>query len=339
MDNGEMNIHILRGPLTESRHIVHVAVMDINRKLLASAGDSCFYTFARSTAKLLQAIPLLEFGGAERLHLDDKQIALLCASHNGEDEHARLVDHTLHSMALNETALCCGIHEPFHEPTADRLKLANEPVSPLRNNCSGKHTGMLALAQLLHFSTQSYIEITHPVQQHMLHIIADMSCISTDKIALGTDGCGVPVFAMPLEALAYAYAQLGNPVNLSDSRAAACRRIIGAISREPFYLAGTDRFDTSLIEVTHGRIIGKMGAEGIFALAIPEKSWGIALKIEDGAKRALYPAVMETLIQLKLLHEHEIEALHSFYRPDIKNCHNEVVGSIQPVAKLKWHLD
>ncbi|SFL48072.1 asparaginase [Paenibacillus sp. 1_12] len=334
-----MIIHILRGALTESRHIAHVAVMDINRKLIASAGDSCYYTFARSTAKLLQAIPLLEAGGAERLHLDDKQIALLCASHNGEDDHARMVNHTLHQLELDESALCCGVHEPFHEPTAERLKQSNQPISPLRNNCSGKHTGMLALAQILEVSTQSYIEITHPVQQRMLHIIADMSNISSEQITLGTDGCGVPVFAMPLEALAYAYAQLGNPINLSPSRAEACNRIIGAISREPYYLAGSDRFDTRLIEVTKGRIIGKMGAEGIFALCIPEKSWGIALKIEDGAKRALYPAVMETLIQLKLLQEQEIEALRSFHQPDIRNCHDQIVGSIQPNAMLKWHFD
>ncbi|MCU6795246.1 asparaginase [Paenibacillus sp. WQ 127069] len=337
MDNGELNIHIVRGALTESRHIVHLAVMDINRKLIVSAGDSTLYTFARSTAKLLQAIPLLEAGGAERLHLDDKQITLLCASHNGEDEHARLVDHTLHQLDLDESALCCEVHEPFHEPTAERLKQANQPPTPLRNNCSGKHTGMLALAQIMGVSNQSYIEINHPVQQRMLHVIADMSRMMPEQITLGTDGCGVPVFAMPLEALAFAYAQLGNPVNQSASRSEACNRIIGAISREPYYIAGSDRFDTRLIEVTNGRIIGKMGAEGLFALTIPEKSWGIALKIEDGALRALYPAVMETLIQLNLLQEQEIVALHSFHRPAIKNCHDQIVGSIQPNALLKWH--
>lgn len=337
MDNGQLNIHIVRGTLTESRHIVHLAVMDINRKLIVSAGDSTLYTFARSTAKLLQAIPLLEAGGAERLHLDDKQITLLCASHNGEDEHARLVDHTLHQLDLDESALCCGVHEPFHEPTAERLKQANQPPTPLRNNCSGKHTGMLALAQIMGVSNQSYIEINHPVQQIMLHVIADMSRMMPEQITLGTDGCGVPVFAMPLEALAFAYAQLGNPVNQSTSRSEACNRIIEAISREPYYIAGSDRFDTRLIEVTNGRIIGKMGAEGLFALTIPEKSWGIALKIEDGALRALYPAVMETLIQLNLLQEQEIVALHSFHRPAIKNCHDQIVGSIQPNALLKWH--
>ncbi|WP_240417463.1 asparaginase [Paenibacillus periandrae] len=339
MDNGELNIHIIRGTLTESRHIVHLAVMDINRKLIVSAGNPSFYTFARSTAKLLQAIPLLEAGGAERLHLDDKQITLICASHNGEDEHARWVDRTLRQLNLDETALCCGIHEPFHEPTAERLKQANQPFTPLRNNCSGKHTGMLALAQMLGISNHSYIEITHPVQQLMLHVIAEMSNLLPEQITLGTDGCGVPVFAMPLEALAFAYAQLGNPVNLSSARKEACSRIIRAISSEPYYIAGSDRFDTRLIEVTNGRIIGKMGAEGLFTLTIPEKSWGIALKIEDGAKRALYPAVMETLIQLNLLQDQEIEALRSFHHPAIKNCHDHIVGSIQPNATFKWHHD
>jgi L-asparaginase II len=336
MNKGHILVEVSRGPLIESRHTGHMAVVDVNMKLIASAGDSAYYTFARSTAKLLQAIPLLEAGGAERLHLDDKQIVLLCASHNGEDEHASLVNQTLLQLGLDESALCCGVHEPLHQPTADRLKRAGISVSPLRNNCSGKHTGMLALAQLLQVSTEAYPGIEHPVQQHMLQIIAEMSGVPQEQIELGTDGCGVPVFALPLEALAYAYAQLGQPAGLAASRAQACRQIINAITREPHYIAGSDRFDTRLIQATKGRIIGKMGAEGLFALTVPEQGLGVALKIEDGAQRALYPAIMEVLIQLKMLKQHEIEELSEFHRPSITNCHQHKVGMINPTVELIW---
>ncbi|MFD0680449.1 asparaginase [Paenibacillus sp. GCM10027630] len=331
-------VEALRGARTESLHRGHIAVVNTNHELIASAGDSAYYTFARSTAKPLQAIPLLEIDGELHFQLNDKMIALLCASHNGEDAHAELANEILHQLGLDENALQCGVHEPFHIPTANRLKEAGIPLTPLRNNCSGKHSGMLALSRLLELSTGStiepYISNSHPVQLRMLDIIAYMCGVPADQISLGTDGCGVPVFAVPLESLGYAYARLGKPEGLPEQRAQACRRIVQAIIRQPYYLAGSDRFDTRLIEVTQGRIIGKMGAEGMFAFTIPEKGWGAAVKIEDGAMRAIYPAVMETLIQLDMLRKEEILLLEEFYHPKVLNCHNEVVGEIRPLLKL-----
>jgi L-asparaginase II len=327
-------IEVFRGTCMESRHSGHIAIVDIDKNLIAGAGDTDYYTFARSTAKLLQAIPLIEAGGTVRYRLDDKQIALMCASHNGEDEHADLANRMLHLLGLDEAALRCGVHEPFDRLTANRLKREGVPSTPLRNNCSGKHTGMLALAQMLGNPAGTYVAADHPVQQLMLKIVSEMSGVPQEHIELGTDGCGVPVFALPLEALAYAYARLGQPRDLTNLRADACRTIINAIAREPYYVAGSGRFDTRLVQVTKGRIIGKMGAEGLFAFTIPERGWGGALKIEDGAERALYPAVMETLIQLDVLLEEEIQELSPFHRPLITNCHNAVVGEIRPSFKL-----
>ncbi|OXM85874.1 asparaginase [Paenibacillus rigui] len=327
----------VRGELTESIHRGHIAVVNIHRHTVAYAGNPDHYTFARSTAKLLQAIPLLEAGGAEAYGFNDKQVALLCSSHNGEDAHAATADAILERLGLHESALLCGVHEPYHQPTAERLKAQGIPLTPLRNNCSGKHSGMLALALLRHWSTGQYSDLEHPVQQQMLHIMSDMTGIPAGQITLGTDGCGVPVFAVPISSLAYAYARLGQPIDLPDARAQACKRIIKSAANEPYYVAGSGRFDTRLIEVTQGRLIGKMGAEGVFALTVPEQGLGIAVKIEDGSMRALYPAVMEALIQLDLLQKHEIEALSEFQQPPIVNCQKAVVGRLQPVLKLEVH--
>ncbi|NOU95237.1 asparaginase [Paenibacillus sp. LMG 31456] len=331
-------VEALRGAKTESLHRGHIAVVNANHELIASVGDSAYHTFARSTAKPLQAIPLLEMNGDLHFQFDDKMIALLCASHNGEDSHAAMANQILHRIGLDEGALQCGVHDPFHLPTANRLKETRIPNTPLRNNCSGKHSGMLALSQLLEPSigatSEPYVSSSHPIQLRMLDIIAQMCDVPAEQIDLGTDGCGVPVFAMPLESLAYAYARLGKPTGLPEQRAQACRRIVGAITQQPYYIAGSDRFDTRLIEVTQGRIIGKMGAEGMFALTIPEKGWGAAFKIEDGTMRAIYPAVMETLVQLDLLNQEEILLLEEFYHPKVLNCHNTVVGEIRPLLKL-----
>lgn len=324
-----------RGPLTESVHRGHIAAVNLRRETVAFAGNPDYVTFARSAAKPLQAIPLVESGGVSRYHLTDKQIALLCSSHNGEDEHAAEAGAILQALGLDETALTCGVHDPYHQPTADRLRAQGSSPTPLRNNCSGKHSGMLALARLLDVPAGRYAEPSHPVQQRMLQVISEFAGLSAGEITLGTDGCGVPVFALPLRALAYAYARLGNPEDLPQPRAEACRQIVESIRKEPFYVAGTGRFDTRLIEVTQGRILGKMGAEGVFALTIPAQGLGIAVKIEDGAMRALYPAVTETLAQLGLLNASEAEALSEFHKPFIVNCQQAVVGQLLPVLRLR----
>lgn len=195
---------------------------------------------------------------------------------------------------------------------------------------------MLALARMTGAPIDQYTLPSHPVQQKMLHTIADMCGVSEESIQMGTDGCGVPVFAVPLSALAYAYARLGSPEELQPLRSEACKKIIGAIRQAPYYVAGTDRFDTRLIEITNGRIIGKMGAEGVYAATVPEKGLGLALKIEDGAERALYPAAAEALWQLGLLSEAEYEQLEPFHHPAVVNRKGEKVGFIRPSFRLQF---
>ncbi|MVO99248.1 asparaginase [Paenibacillus lutrae] len=323
-----------RGPITESIHRGHIAVVNNEGRLLHSLGDPQAVTFARSTAKLIQALPVLESGAASDFGLSDQEIALICASHNGEPAHVQTARSLLAKAGADPGDLQCGAHFPFHRPTAKRMKEEGEAPTPLHNNCSGKHAGMLTLAAKLGQSADNYMSPDHPVQREMLLAVADMAGLAPEDIPLGTDGCGVPVFGLAIDRLALAYARLGKPYGLPAARTEACGRIIGAIRREPAYLAGEDRFDTQLIEATGGRIIGKMGAEGLFALTVPEESLGLVLKIEDGAQRALYCAVLEALNQLGLLRPSELKALAAFREPKVTNWRGTEVGVIRPDFRL-----
>lgn len=335
----EVLVECSRGPLVESMHRGSIAVVNAAGKVLHAVGRPETVTFARSSAKPIQAIPVIESGAADVYDFTEEQIALLCASHNGEERHVHAVQAMLEQIGLNEACLLCGAHEPYHKASADYLKEHGVACTCLHNNCSGKHTGMLALCRRLEAPLETYLELEHPVQQKMVETISQMSGLAREELHFGIDGCGVPVFGMPLSRLAVMYARFGGYAqealrSSAGLREKACRRIIDAIGRQPFFLAGSGRFDTRLIEATQGRIIGKMGAEGVFALTVPSEGIGLALKIEDGAQRALYPVVVEALTQLGLLNESEAAALEPFRNPEIRNWQGTLVGKVTPVFRL-----
>ncbi|MBD0379327.1 asparaginase [Paenibacillus sedimenti] len=334
MKPSDMTVRIYRGPITESIHRFHLAVVNTDGALLHQAGDPHLLTFARSTAKLIQTLPVIESGAADHFGLGDAEIALCCASHNGEAEHVSAARGILGKLGYTHEHLQCGAHEPYHAPTAQAMREQGITPTTLHNNCSGKHSGMLALSAHLHAAPDTYMSIEHPVQQLMLEAVCAMSGVPQELMHLGIDGCGVPVFGMPIDRLALAFARLGSPAGLAEARASACRRIVAAVRKYPQFLAGSDRFDTRLIEVTGGRIIGKMGAEGIFALTMPEEGIGFVLKVEDGNQRAMYPAVVEALKQLGLLKESEVSALAAYHTPTIHNWQGTEVGRIQPDFQL-----
>lgn len=323
-------VRVCRGAITESLHRIHLAVVNNRGELQHAAGDPTLLTFARSTAKLIQALPVIESGAADRFGLTEAEIALCCASHNGEEQHVDAAQSILGKLKLTAAHLQCGAHEPYHGPTTRHMREHGIAPTSLHNNCSGKHSGMLALAAHLDAPFDTYMSIDHPIQQHMLAAVCSMSDVPSEQMQLGTDGCGVPVFGMRIDRLALAFARLGCPDGLPAARASACQRIVAAVRKYPQYLAGSDRFDTQLIEATNGRIVGKMGAEGVFALTVPEQSLGFVLKVEDGNQRALYPAVIEALRQLDLLRESEVRALSAFHTPIVTNWQGTEVGIIKP---------
>jgi L-asparaginase II len=332
MSSSQTIVTVSRGSHTESVHQGHIAIVDYKDNLVYSYGNPNHFTFIRSTAKPLQAIAVVESGATE--HFSSAEIALLCASHSGEMKHVELVQTILQKLQLPISALQCGVHEPFHKHSKELLLRQNEKPTALHNNCSGKHVGMLALAVHLHHPWQLYTDIDHPIQQCLLKTISEMSVTPMSEIEIGIDGCSVPVYGMSIRKLALAYARLGQPIQLSQTRSKACLRILGCLRKHPYYIAGSNRFDTQLIEATNGAIIGKMGAEGVFALTIPAKGWGIAIKVADGAERALYPTVIETLAQLNLLDPQSLTALSSFHKPSIMNWQGAKVGSIVPCFQL-----
>jgi L-asparaginase II len=321
-----LDVVVTRGPLVESRHRVHAAVVDANGALLASAGDPSLISFWRSCAKPLQVLPLVRAGGLERFGWGDDEVALACASHGGEPEHVAIAARMLASLGLEEGDLACGPHEPLARRGAELVRDSGTPPTRLHNNCSGKHAAMLARARLAGWPTEGYQRAEHPVQLEAREEVATWARLDASTIPVGVDGCGVSVFALTLSAMALAYARFGHAV---QEGAEPASRIGRAMQSRPFLIGGTERFDTVLSEETGGRLIAKVGAEGVHSVMIPARGVGLAIKVEDGALRAQHPAVIAALQQIGELPGRLPERLADFVRRPIRNTRGEVVGEIR----------
>jgi L-asparaginase II len=327
-------VEVRRGGLIESEHRVHIAVADGAGRVRASAGDAARACFARSAIKAIQAIPVIEDGAAASFAMTEQEIALCCASHSGENKHVDKVAALLWRLGLGEEALACGPQVPFHEPSAEQLRAHGLEPSRLHNNCSGKHAGMLALARSQGWSTAGYHTAAHPVQRRMLEEVGRWCELPIDDIGTAVDGCGVVTFQVPLAALAGAFGRLARAARSGGNPA---ERVVQAMLRWPEYVAGTGRLCTRLMQVAGGRIFAKVGAEGMYCAGVPGAELGIALKVEDGAKRAAEPVLIAVLHALGLLSGDEIAELECFAEPDVKNTRGEVVGSIRAVLALEAH--
>ena len=293
--------------------------------MLGSAGDPSFLTVWRSCAKPFQLFSFVESGGFDACGWGSEELALACASHGGEPEHVELAARMLESIGLEEGNLACGAQEPWTRRGARLMHQAGLSPSRLHNNCSGKHAGMLAYARGQSWSTLGYERLGHEVQDRALAQIARWSGSSRDAMELMVDGCGVVAVGLPLQALALAYARLGAASERGDEVPA---RIVAAITAHPFLFGGTDRFDTLLIEESEGRLISKVGAEGVHAVTIPAEGFAVAIKVEDGATRAQHPALLKLLQLLGVLPEELPPRLAAFARTPIMNTRNELVGEV-----------
>jgi L-asparaginase II len=343
-----------RGKIVESIHNGAIAIVDIHGKLLAWAGDAYAVTFLRSSAKPFQALPFLEQGGQAVFDLTPREIALACASHSGTDEHVAVARSMQMKADLSEADLLCGVHPPYDEATVDAMRERKESPTPNRNNCSGKHTAMLAFARLNHQNnpdsaeTLTYIDIHHPIQQQILHTFAEMCDIPAEKVETGIDGCSAPNFAVPLYNAALAYARLCDPEMgrvCGRERVEACGIITSAMMFNPDMVGGPGRFDTRLMEAARGRLLVKGGAEGFQAIGImpgalysDSPALGIALKISDGDQKSrARPAVaLEVLRQLNVLPQNELDMLAEFGPVSpVENLRRLVVGECRPVFQLQ----
>ena len=328
-------VEVFRGKMVESIHKGHVAVVDYTGKLLYYSGNPSQKVYARSSMKPIQAIPLVESGAADQFQFEDADISLCCASHNGEPQHTDRVVSILKKIGLNDNSLKCGTHIPRWQDTYKDLIRQGKDVTPIYNNCSGKHSGMLSTAVFMNEPTENYFEIEHPVQQRIIQTISQLSDYPVEEIEIGIDGCGVPVHGLPLERFAYMYARMTRPELLGEKRGDTVKRITSAMTNAPEMVGGTDRFCTDFMREAGGRLFGKAGAEAVYCIGDNQTGIGIAIKIEDGNGRAMYPVAVEVLKQLNLLEESQIHNLEDYYRTKVKNARNEVIGELVPSFQLQ----
>jgi L-asparaginase II len=328
----ERLVEVRRGGRVESEHRGALAVVDATGQLIAHVGDVNLVSYLRSSAKPFQLLPLVESGGADRFGFTAAELAVIAGSHSGEPRHIEAVQSILNKIGLSEDALQCGIHVPFNTDAAKALRAAGREPTVLHNNCSGKHSGMLAQAIDRGLSTHDYLDPQHPVQITIRQRFAELAGITFDQIGVGVDGCSAPCFALSLKAAALAFARL------TDARDNGLSRVARVMMDYPEMVSGEGRLDTDLMRAVPGRVISKGGAEGYHGMGVirPDGSaWGIAIKIGDGeGKRGGHPVVIEVLRQLGVLDETALAALKSYHTWKITNHRGLEVGEVKANFRL-----
>jgi L-asparaginase II len=370
MNNTEQSnpvlVEIRRGAIIEAVHRGAIVVLEPDGKMITALGDIDLTTSTRSAIKPFQAIPFIVSGAADRFHITQRELAVVCASHSGESYHTETVAAILERLGLDESALRCGAHPPYHESTARQLEREGIAYTQIHNNCSGKHTGMLATCVHRSLPTDDYTSKDHPVQREIISIFTRLAGLD-ENIATAVDGCSAPTFGVPLRSLALVFARLveasanydrvaetgsGSPFQVEDldpqfaeaarrvMHAIAARRIVAAMTAHPEMVAGTARLDTDLMRAAQGSLICKVGAEAVYCVGVLPcaqypRGLGIAVKIEDGAYRGMNPAVIETLVQLGVLDEAQQTELTHYHKPVVTNHRGLQVGEIRAVFGLK----
>ena len=306
-----MHVENVRGSVVESRHEVHVAVVDAAGTLVASAGDPESTTFWRSAAKAFQAMPLVQDGVAERFGLRREDLALACASHSSAPDQVELVREFLQRVSCSERDLMCGPHRPLSDSVARDYETRGVRLTAVYSNCSGKHTGMLALAKHHGWPTEFYARIEHPVQQRCLKAVSEYTDVAPDQLGVAVDGCGVACFALPLRNMALAYTRLDGP-------------ILEAMLLHPELIAGPGRPCTDMMRAHPGRVVTKVGAEGVYSALLVREGLGVALKVVDGHSLASALAIAAVLAELGLRPQPS-----SLIRKPITNSRGETVGEMR----------
>ncbi len=345
---------VTRGNIVESIHYGAIAVVDSHGKLLYSYGDPQTVAFLRSSAKPFQALPFVERGGVEYFGFTPRELALSCASHQTAQIHLDAVKALQEKIGIKESDLQCGAHLPSDAEMLKHVIIHHITPTANFNNCSGKHTAMLAHAKMRGLPLETYLERAHPIQQDILTTFAEICGIEREKVELGTDGCSAPNFAVPLRNAALGFARLCDPSSLPEARADACRKITSAMTSYSEMVSGFGEFDCELMKVGNGKILTKRGAEGFQAIGLlpgaingGSRGIGIALKVMDGdagrmnddleTKPRVRPAVtLEILHQLSALNDSQMKQLAAFGPTlPVKNHRGIVVGESRPVFKLQ----
>jgi L-asparaginase II len=335
-------VEVTRGAGHESLHRGHLALMHPDGTLESTLGDAGFLTSMRSSAKPFQAVPLITSGAADHFSFTEKEVAIACGSHHGETEQTETVAGMLKKIGLGPGALKCGLHKPFSAGSQELMDEGGQP-RVLQNNCSGKHASMLAMAVHLKAPTGTYDQPDHPVQKLIRDCVSEFSGVPASRISLGVDGCGVPVFSLPISAMALMAARLVAPPKwFSSGMRNACHRIVSAMTSYPEMVGGHfQSLDTDLMKWTSGALISKSGAEGVYLAGIrPGGRWpdglGLAFKIEDGdkANRARGAVALEALRQLGLLDKVTLKNMGTYLHSSVRNNRGEKVGLVRTTFVL-----
>jgi L-asparaginase II len=327
-------VEVTRGPLVESRHRGAVAVSDAEGQNVFALGAVTTPVFPRSAVKALQALPLIEQGAADRFNLSDEELALACASHSGETAHVAGVKRILAKAGLEPADLRCGAHWPIAQGAAAAVARSGAP-SPLHNNCSGKHAGFLCVARALGADPADYWRPEHPVQRLVRGVLEDFTGAALGEASCATDGCSVPTWAVPLRNLAHGFAKFGTGRGISAERKRAAARLRQACAKAPWFVAGTSRFCTEVMQLFGERVFVKTGAEGVYCAALPRQGLGIALKCDDGAGRAAQAMMAAVIARFLPLAANERAALQRFVEPNLRNWNGFEVGQIRMTEALR----
>ena len=338
MDANPILAEMTRGNWVENRHRGAFVVCDASGRVIASAGDIDRAVFPRSAIKSMQAIAMVTSGAIEKLDLSDRELALACASHLGEDIHVEGVKAFLGHLGLDIADLECGAHAPSYAPARDTLRARGERPSAAHNNCSGKHSGMLAVAEALGVPTAHYVDRDHPVQKSVRAGIEAIIGESLSEGRCGTDGCSIPTWAAPLRAFARGFARMATGEGLPSDIAAGAHRIFDAAIRHPELVGGTASLDTDIMRAFAGRVFQKGGAEGVQCGAIRDKGWGYALKVDDGNMAASHVMVSALLLAIADPDAAQRALLEDRARQVVSNVRGLDVGSLAPTPAMTPQL-
>lgn len=318
----------------ENIHYGSIAVVDAAGRLLYSSGDPDAMVFTRSALKPFQALPFMLADGPARFDFTLDELALLCASHSGEEMHLAGVESILGKIGLDEQHLECGCATPLYYDAVGLPPPAGRRWRSVHHNCSGKHSGFLAWCRLYDVPTQGYVNPRHPLQQAIRATLSEAVQIGEDKLPTGIDGCSAPNYAMPLARLAHLYARLAQGGR--DARlGAALGDLFDAMTKRPDLVSGEARTDLAWMTAGQGDWVAKIGADAVQAIGVRSAGLGIAIKVADGAVRALHPSVFSTLEQLGLLDARRRELLEPWRAPAIRNARGNVAGEVRAVFTLQ----
>ncbi|ASN04177.1 asparaginase [Virgibacillus necropolis] len=331
--NYEILVSDYRNGILENIHPGHICGVDEFGSVKYQVGNPDHLTFLRSALKPIQAIPAIANGIQEHFKLTNRETALIAASHRGEEFHVDELEKLLDKVGIQEEELLCHPTYPLNPRSKDKLAKNNQPNRRLYHNCSGKHLGMIALAKILGVSTEGYFKPDHPVQQEILSALSSVSGCKVEHIHSGVDGCGVPVYALPLRYIANTYLRFARPELIEDRFIRrAVFQITSMMNENPDIISGTDTICTSLL--MDGNIVAKGGAQGVYCFGLDEEKMGFSLKVIDGSEEQWPIIVASILEQINYKNKDTIQRLYQLTEKDIYNDNNKLVGNKEASFKL-----